>query len=790
MDDHNKEQKMNTSFTNVRSKEDGSKISLTSTNAQSDQKHLESLKHDPVQTSNTTTATLDSSKENKTIAKVNVHITKSDTSPSERDSKSLQNGGTKDGKLPHVENSTQSVDKMKDKVETKQTDRGSGDSRKSADDSNDLSKKNAQENMNVLTRNKSHKRIEETSQKMERLNHSLQATSKVEEERTKQRHKDQQKDQANTESRALQDKNNTEIKQTKPKSIKPRDNATSSLIHNSTSVTLANKKDSENSQHPHGKSMKVNKEDHRISPVKSMESHKEKSENPKIAKKTKSGVTNDPGSGVTHVPVAHETGSGVTHDPGSDVTNDPGSSVTHDPESNVTKEPGGGVTHDPESDVTHEPGSGVTHAPGSGATHSPENLSIDPVITNHHSKRVSRHETLKDPHSPDKKSSKQKLASTRSTKKPSQADLDNVKSLSTPHTNDAKNGLKETTKHRGIATSSYSKSRNFQSDDKTEPTKMQSDSSRTDPNPATKEEIKPSKTEQVEVMTSRTPPTSLLTTSNDDNTYSIKQIVQGPKGSSYVYGSHGDEKVHSLEKKVFKLENEVTVLETAMANLAKRLLVVEQKSDLGTTPQNPLPQYGPERIVIPISSLYSGGAGRVSTHSAAIHEVVDSQEAKVDSHPDEEGQEKSQDSTHVTLRDGALSSPISEAHAVVRPIVNIIVPNSRADLLSGGALCIPRCQNGGRCLDRNTCRCPTFFTGDHCERFSLRDLLESPNPRVRPYRKLQRVVVSEPPDRQLLDGTLNLDSASPALEYRDLNQDLEPGKEFVAKQQPVEIASP
>lgn len=93
-------------------------------------------------------------------------------------------------------------------------------------------------------------------------------------------------------------------------------------------------------------------------------------------------------------------------------------------------------------------------------------------------------------------------------------------------------------------------------------------------------------------------------------------------------------------------------------------------------------------------------------------------------------------------------------------------------------------------MDRNTCRCPTFFTGDHCERFSLRDLLESPNPRVRPYRKLQRVVVSEPPDRQLLDGTLNLDSASPALEYRDLNQDLEPGKEFVAKQQPVEIASP
>lgn len=50
--------------------------------------------------------------------------------------------------------------------------------------------------------------------------------------------------------------------------------------------------------------------------------------------------------------------------------------------------------------------------------------------------------------------------------------------------------------------------------------------------------------------------------------------------------------------------------------------------DLGTPPQSPLPQYGPERIVIPISSLYSGGAARVSTHSASVHEVVDHQEAK------------------------------------------------------------------------------------------------------------------------------------------------------------------
>ena len=106
------------------------------------------------------------------------------------------------------------------------------------------------------------------------------------------------------------------------------------------------------------------------------------------------------------------------------------------------------------------------------------------------------------------------------------------------------------------------------------------------------------------------------------------------------------------------------------------------------------------------------------------------------------------------------------------------------------AICMPRCQNGGRCLDRNICRCPTFFTGNHCERFSLRDLLESPAPQERPYRKLQRLVVSEPPDRQVLDGTLNLDPGSPPLEYRDLNQVLAPGNEYVAKQQPVEVASP
>lgn len=59
----------------------------------------------------------------------------------------------------------------------------------------------------------------------------------------------------------------------------------------------------------------------------------------------------------------------------------------------------------------------------------------------------------------------------------------------------------------------------------------------------------------------------------------------------------------------------------------------------------------------------------------------------VDNHFNEEDKEKPQDGTNVSVHEGARSAPSSEAHAVVRPIVNIIVPNNRADLLSEGGKC-------------------------------------------------------------------------------------------------------
>ena len=49
---------------------------------------------------------------------------------------------------------------------------------------------------------------------------------------------------------------------------------------------------------------------------------------------------------------------------------------------------------------------------------------------------------------------------------------------------------------------------------------------------------------------------------------------------------------------------------------------------LGKTSQTPMPQYGPDKIVIPISSLYPGGASRVSTPSTTVHEEVEHHEAK------------------------------------------------------------------------------------------------------------------------------------------------------------------
>ena len=57
-------------------------------------------------------------------------------------------------------------------------------------------------------------------------------------------------------------------------------------------------------------------------------------------------------------------------------------------------------------------------------------------------------------------------------------------------------------------------------------------------------------------------------------------FLPGPNGSSLVDVHSDGTRIHGLERKVVKLENEVTVLETAMAGLANRLLVIEHKSGL------------------------------------------------------------------------------------------------------------------------------------------------------------------------------------------------------------------
>lgn len=43
--------------------------------------------------------------------------------------------------------------------------------------------------------------------------------------------------------------------------------------------------------------------------------------------------------------------------------------------------------------------------------------------------------------------------------------------------------------------------------------------------------------------------------------------------------------------------------------------------DVTATPENSAPQYRPQKIVIPIPSLYPGEARRVSTHPASMHEA-------------------------------------------------------------------------------------------------------------------------------------------------------------------------
>ena len=164
----NKERKMNTSSTNISSKGDGSKDSQISTDVEHDQNQLETIKQSSNESSNTESSTEDSFKRNKTVAKVNTHVTKSDGASSEIESKSTQSDD--DGSKGNVDkNVTQPVEKKANDIDTKK-----------------VEKKKSQESVEtVLTTNTSHARIAELSQKLESTNHSQGATSDVKEKRVK-----------------------------------------------------------------------------------------------------------------------------------------------------------------------------------------------------------------------------------------------------------------------------------------------------------------------------------------------------------------------------------------------------------------------------------------------------------------------------------------------------------------------------------------------------------------------------------------------------------------------------
>lgn len=168
---YSKEQKMNTSSSNIFHERAGpTTSSVTATNVQEERKHLKPLQNDPGETLKNAGA-LDSSKANKTIPKENTQVTKKDIIPSDIDSESSQNhnAGSEGDERSDIESermrnaldeiSKQPVDKMMDKVNTKQPVKGLRNSR------NDLPNKKRLENVKILPTNT-----------LERLNHSQGAT--------------------------------------------------------------------------------------------------------------------------------------------------------------------------------------------------------------------------------------------------------------------------------------------------------------------------------------------------------------------------------------------------------------------------------------------------------------------------------------------------------------------------------------------------------------------------------------------------------------------------------------
>ena len=123
-----------------------------------------------------------------------------------------------------------------------------------------------------------------------------------------------------------------------------------------------------------------------------------------------------------------------------------------------------------------------------------------------------------------------------------------------------------------------------------------------------------------------------------------------------------------------------------------------------------------------------------------------------------------------------------------RPTLNSALMHCRVFFFFTG--CIPGCKNGGRCVAGTACKCPTFFYGAQCERFSLRDLISRPRAWARTTPgKVRRIIITKP-GRQFTDQMVRRAQNPNFYKNKEvvLNQDLfPPEKDTSVKRQEIEI---